>query len=91
MSYYVLEYEVVDNFVARRAQYRDEHLRLVRAAHERGELLIAGAVGDPPAGALLVFKSDSIATPETFAQNDPYVRQQLVRRWTVKPWHVVVS
>jgi uncharacterized protein YciI len=91
VPYFVLEYEVVDNFAERRTPLRPEHLRLVREAHERGELLIAGAVGDPPAGAMLVFRAASVGVAETFAQSDPYVSQGLVRQWRVRPWHVVVG
>jgi hypothetical protein len=39
------------------------HLGLVRAAHARGELVLAGALGDPPDGALLVFRADSADVP----------------------------
>lgn len=90
MEHNVLLYHVVDNFVARRTPYREEHLRLVRDAHARGDVLLAGALGDPPDGALLVFRTDR-ATVETFALNDPYVRGGLVRRWEVQPWAVVVG
>lgn len=90
MEHYVLLYDVVDNFVERRTPYREEHLRLVRDAHERGNLLLAGALGDPADRALLVFRADR-GTVEAFARNDPYVRSGLVRRWEVQPWAVVVG
>jgi hypothetical protein len=57
MSYYVLFYHVVGDYVARRAAYREEHLRLAREAHRRGELLLGGALSDP-VGALLVFRAE---------------------------------
>jgi uncharacterized protein len=91
MEYYALFYDVVDDYVARRAAYRDEHLRLVRAAHVRGELLLAGALGDPPDGALLVFRTSGSAIVEEFARNDPYVTHGLVTRWEVRPWAVVIG
>lgn len=91
MGYYVLTYEVVENFAARRTLYRERHLRLVRDAHAKGQLLLAGAVGDPPGHALLVFRSPDRTAAEAFAQNDPYVREGLVRRWDVQPWAVVVG
>ncbi|MGH9676366.1 MAG: YciI-like protein, partial [Candidatus Acidiferrum sp.] len=50
MAYFALFYEMVDDFLARRAAYRDEHLRLAREARARGELVLAGALADPPAG-----------------------------------------
>src|SRR5262245_59879807 len=47
MKYFALSYVVVDDFVARRSTYRDEHLRLARESHRRGELRLAGALTDP--------------------------------------------
>jgi uncharacterized protein len=44
VSYWVLLYDVVDDYVERRAPLRSEHLELVRDAHERGELVMAGAL-----------------------------------------------
>jgi uncharacterized protein len=90
MPYYALFYETVDDFISRRTPYRDEHLRLARGAHARGELLLAGALGDP-AGALLVFQGGAPASAEAFARNDPYVKNGLVIRWKVRPWAVVVG
>jgi uncharacterized protein YciI len=91
MHYFVLFYDVVDDFVARRSPYRDEHLRLVRAAHERGELLLAGALSDPADRALLVFRASDRSVAEDFARNDPYVLHGLVTRWEVRPWTVVIG
>ena len=34
--YYMLLYEVVDDFINRRAPFREEHLGMVQKAHERG-------------------------------------------------------
>ncbi len=42
MAYYALFYDAVNGFIARRATYRDEHLRLAREAHARGELVLDG-------------------------------------------------
>ena len=55
MGYFVLRYdEVVEDYVTRRAPYRAEHLRLLRDAHTRGEVLMAGAVGETPDGAIII-------------------------------------
>jgi len=91
MKYFALFYDVVDGFVEKRMPYREEHLRLVREAHARGEIVIAGALGDPPAGALLVFRAPSSVVAEEFAGRDPYVRHGLVALCKVKPWAVVVE
>lgn len=88
---YVLLYDVVDDMVNRRAPYRAEHLQLIKDAHERGEIVMAGAVGDPVDGAVLVFRSDSPAVAEKFVKADPYVKNGLVTRWKVKPWTLVAG
>jgi uncharacterized protein YciI len=89
--YYLLLYDVVDGFVERRTPYRDHHLRLANQAHERGELVLAGALADPADGAVLVFKTDHQSKVEQFAQIDPYVREGLVEKWRVRKWNVVVG
>lgn len=91
MAYFALMYDVVDDFVTRRAPFRTAHLDAVREAQARGDIAIAGAVGDPPSGALLVFRGDGPQAAEAFAQADPYVLQGLVTRWRVLTWHVVVG
>lgn len=90
MNYFVLQYDVVEDYVRRRAPFRDHHLRLVGEAHARGELSIAGALGDPPDGVLLIFR-DAAEAAERFARADPYVANGLVTGWRVRPWHVAVG
>jgi uncharacterized protein YciI len=91
MNYYALFYHVVDDFLARRTAFREEHLGLAREAHRRGELLLAGALSEPADGALLVFRTAGRDAVEEFARNDPYVRNGLVTRWEVRSWTVVIG
>jgi len=91
MPYFAVIYDVVDGFVERRTPYREAHLRLVREAHRRGEIVMAGALGMPPDRALLIFRANDPSLAETFARSDPYVVNGLVTRWEVQPWAVVVS
>jgi uncharacterized protein YciI len=91
MPYFALLYDVVDQFTERRTPFRAAHLTLVRNAHTRGELFMAGALGQPALGALLVFQSESAVVAENFARADPYVREGLVTRWRALPWTVVVE
>jgi uncharacterized protein YciI len=90
MGYFALFYEVVDDFVARRTPFREQHLGLARLAQQRGELLLAGALAEP-AGALIIFRGDSSDVAKSFAESDPYVRNGLVKHWKVRPWAVVVG
>jgi uncharacterized protein len=89
--HYILFYDVVQDFVARRAQFREEHLSRAREAFERGELVLAGALSDPVDGAVLIFRGDSPSVAEQFARADPYVTSGLVARWRVRKWAAVVG
>jgi len=86
-----LLYDVVPDYVERRAPFRAEHLALAQAAHARGELVLGGALADPVDGAVLLFRGDSPAAAEAFARADPYVRNGLVTRWRVRAWTTVVG
>jgi uncharacterized protein len=89
--YFILLYEVVDDFINRRAPFRPEHLKLVEDAHRRGELVMAGAFADPVDGAALVFRGSDPALAIRFAETDPYVTNGLVTNWRVRGWNVVVG
>ena len=89
--HWLLLYDLVDDYLDRRAPLRTEHLALARAAHERGELTFAGALSDPADMALLVFKGEDSAAAERFAEADPYVANGLVKQWRVRPWNVVIG
>ena len=90
MPYFVLSYEVVDDFVNKRTPFRPAHLQEVRNAHERGDIVMAGALGEP-SEALIIFRGKERSVAENFATNDPYVKSGIVRKWTVRPWTVVVG
>jgi uncharacterized protein YciI len=91
MKYFALFYDVVDDYLSRRAAYREEHLRHAREAHRRGELLLGGAFTEPVDRALLVFRAAERSPVEEFARNDPYVTNGLVTRWEIRPWTVVIG
>lgn len=91
MNYYALFYQVTGDYMERRSQYRAEHLKLARESEQRGDLVMAGALGDPADSALLVFQTPDKSAAEDFARNDPYVINGLVTRWEVKPWAVVIG
>ncbi|GAA5032946.1 hypothetical protein GCM10011506_22850 [Marivirga lumbricoides] len=91
MNYYILFYKTIENYVEKRAPYRSEHLKLAKEAHEKGDIIMAGAFAEPADGAALIFKADSPKIAEDFAKNDPYVKNGLIKEWTVRPWTVVVG
>ena len=89
--YLALQYDLVADYRARRGVFRAAHRGRAGAAHERGELALAGAFTDPADEALLVWSTDDRALVEAFAASDPYVVNGLVRSWRVREWSVVVG
>jgi uncharacterized protein YciI len=91
MPYYALIYDAVPDYVEQRSAFREQHLRVAKAATERGELLLGGAFADPVDRALLIFRAADRSVVEAFARNDPYVVNGLVAHWEVREWTVVVG
>jgi len=91
MKHFLLFYDVIEDYVARRAAVRNAHLAKAWAAHARGELLLSGALADPVDGAVLLFAGRSAEVAETFAREDPYVVNGLVTRWRVREWTTVAG
>ena len=87
--YQALLYDYVENAVERRAPHREKHLALVQRYVDDGQIVMAGALGDPPHGGLLVFRGDDPGVAERFAGEDPYVSEGVVTEWRVEPWTVV--
>ena len=86
-----LIYKLVDDYLDRRPPLRDEHLALARAAHERGDLALAGAFNDPADRALLVWSTEDEDVVRRFVEADPYVRDGLVKSWEIRRWNVVIG
>ena len=89
--HYILFYKTVENYIEKRAPFREEHLRLAQEAREAGQLIMAGALAEPADGAVLIFKGESPGIAESFAKNDPYVKNGLIAEWSVRPWTVVIG
>jgi uncharacterized protein YciI len=89
--HYLLFYEVGEDYMARRAEFREAHLALAWEASEHGELVLGGALANPADGAVVVFKGDSPEVAERFAMVDPYVTSGIVRRWYVREWTTVAG
>ncbi len=89
--HYLLMYDVTDDYVERRGQFRGAHLALAKQAVERGEMVLGGALADPVDGAILLFRGATPEVAEAFARADPYVANGLVKRWRVRPWTTVIG
>lgn len=91
MAFYALIYDVVEDYISRRSAFREEHLKLARESHARGELVMGGAFAEPPDQVLVIFRAADQSVPEKFVRDDPYVRNGLVKSWEIRPWTVVIG
>lgn len=89
--HYLMMYDLADDYLERRGEFRDAHLKLAWEAQERGEIIVAGALAEPSDMAVLMFQGDSPEVAEKFAKADPYVAHGLVTRYRIRPWNTVVG
>jgi uncharacterized protein YciI len=89
--HYLLIYDVVDDYVQKRAPLRAAHIALAQQAVARGDLVLGGALTNPSDSVVLMFRGDSPAAAEAFAKADPYVLNGLVTLWRVREWTTVVG
>lgn len=93
MAICTLSYAYVEGMLDRRKPYREEHLHRIDEFISGRGLVIAGATGDPPSGALFVFEADGDPAEEAraFMEGDPYAVAGLVVDSAIEPWTVVAS
>jgi len=91
VKHFLLFYDTAADYLERRPLYRAAHLAYAQAAVERGELILGGALADPPDRAVLLFRAKSDAIARKFAESDPYVLNGLVTAWQVREWITVVG
>ena len=74
MNYYILKYHLADDYLERRSSYREEHLQLAGQLHQKGKLILGGALTDLTDEALLVFYVENKSVIENFISKDPYIK-----------------
>jgi uncharacterized protein YciI len=88
-DHHLLLYDYVEDVSERRAPYREAHLARIASEQSKGRIVMAGALGDPPRGAAMVFKGLAREGIEEFVRGDPYVEAGLVTSWVIEPWRLV--
>jgi uncharacterized protein YciI len=88
-SHHILFYEYVPDILERRAPHRARHLERLAEAKAAGRIVMAGAVGDPPHGAVIVFRGVDPAEIAGFADGDPYMTAGLVAASRIERWTLV--
>ena len=69
--YFLLLYEVVDDYLERRARCATSISRSPEPRTSAVSSLLAGAFAEPADGAALVFRADDASTVEAFVQRRP--------------------
>jgi uncharacterized protein YciI len=87
--HYLVIYDVVDDYVEARKPHRAAHFAHANTFFNAGQMILAGALADPADQALFVFREHAAAT--RFAENDPYVKNGIVKAWRVRNWTVVLG
>jgi uncharacterized protein YciI len=88
-THHILFYDYVPDVAERRGPYRDAHLARIGSERQAGRIVMAGALGSPPHGAVIVFADTSPEQIEEFALGDPYVEAGLVTARRIEPYTVV--
>ncbi|CAF0761595.1 unnamed protein product [Rotaria sordida] len=88
---YLLQYDYVANVIEKRKPYREAHLAHMGKQVEKGNVVLGGAFDNPPAGGLIILRNLSIDDIEQIAQQDPYVTNGIVTKYTIKPYMAVVG
>ena len=89
--HFLMFYDYAPDYLERRGAFRDAHLQRAWQAEARGELVLGGALADPPDRGVLLFQCDSADIPERFAKDDPYVQNGIVTAYSIRPWTTVVG
>lgn len=82
---------LVENAAERRAPYREAHLAHLRELHEKGSLLMGGALQNPLDAGLLIFRAESAEEIEKVLATDAYALNGIWTKIVVREWSVVVG
>jgi uncharacterized protein YciI len=88
-AHHLLLYDYVEDILERRIPHRDAHLARIADGLEAGRILMAGALGDPPNGAAIVFKGMPSSSIAKWVNEDPYFKAGLITDWRIERWNVV--
>jgi uncharacterized protein YciI len=86
MKKYVLFYESADDVATKAPPHFPAHWERCQEFHARGLLLMVGTFADPQTeGSMAIFTTREGA--DEFAAGDPFVVEEVVRRWDVREWN----
>jgi uncharacterized protein len=87
---YVLLYESAENVLEKFPAHYPAHSERLDAFHEAGTLEAVGPFGDPQAeGSMAIFTTREAA--EEFVAGDPFVLNEVVKRYEIREWQEAYS
>lgn len=91
MALFALIYRYVDDPAAV-SEYRPVHRMYLQGFADRGELLVAGPLGEPgPAGGLLVFRVESADRVREIVASDPFQIRGVIADYSVQEWTLAIG
>jgi len=81
----VMFYDMAPGALARVREHFPAHRARLDAFHDRGVLIAAGPLGNPPEGAMAIFTTREAA--EEFVKVDPFVTEGLVGAHRLVEWN----
>ena len=78
-------YEMAPGALPKLGTHFPAHRARLDEFHDRGILLAAGPLGNPPEGAMAIFTTREAA--EEFIKEDPFVTNNLVSKWRLVEWN----
>ena len=91
MKTFVVISHFCDNVAERRVPHREAHLAHLREMHERGMLLMGGALLDPMDAGMLIVRAETKEDVEKELAGDSYAQNGIWTKITVREWNVVVG
>ncbi|MCC5926916.1 MAG: hypothetical protein JJU41_10200 [Bacteroidetes bacterium] len=77
----------------RRLAARETHLNAAKAMHERGEVLLAGAMLNPEnqmMGSVVIVEMDSLEAVENWLRNEVYIQQNVWDKVQIYPMKIAL-
>ena len=78
-------YDVSPGALPKLMEHFPAHRARLEEFHQRGVLIAAGPLGNPPESAMGIFTSREAA--EEFIKGDPFVTNGLVTKWRLLEWN----
>lgn len=89
-QHYVLRYNYVTDYFARRDAFRKAHLAHINKEVDAGNILLTGVLPEKN-GAMMIFYCENPEFVKNFAEHDPYMAEGLIADYEVVLWDIAAG